>query len=94
MSKYLIETVSIKKYQYIIEAYSKNEAIEKGPYHRHIDEFDMGQHIFIIRPLNEYEYNKDWKEMEDTGPEDVDLEALKDDAEKRYFNYGGTNGDL
>ena len=93
MSKYLIETVSIKKYQYIIEAYSKNEAIEKGPYHRHIDEHDLGQHIFSIRPINEYEYNNEWKEIVDHEPEEEDLERLKDDAEQRYFNYGGTNGD-
>ena len=97
MSKYLIETVSIKKYQYVIEAYSEEEAIEKGPYSRHIDEFDLGQHIFSIRPLNEYEYNKDWKEKEnDNYPEDShrDLDNIKDVVQEKYFNYGGTNGDL
>ena len=106
MSKYLIETVSIKKYQYVIEAYSEEEAIEKGPYSRHIDEFDLGQHIFSIRPLNEYEYNKDWKEkgnenVNDDYPEDshrdldpIKWDDIKDSVEEKYFNYGGTNGDL
>ena len=64
MTKYVISTVELVKRVYLVEAYSKSEAYDKllemGPDEAVKIEV-LGDHIFHEEPINEYEYNKDWK---------------------------------
>jgi len=64
MSKYVISTVEVTKRVYLVEAYSKSEAldknIERGP--DSADEVEvLGEMTYSIEAINEYEYNKEWK---------------------------------
>ena len=56
MTKYVIDTVELKKRQYVIDAYSEKEAIDKmedtEPVHQQI----YSDSIFNIHTINEYEY--------------------------------------
>ena len=63
MSKYLIETVKLEKRVFIVEAYSMEEAIEKGKTQFPVDTFELGEKVFNLRALNEHEYNTEWKEQ-------------------------------
>ena len=63
MSKYLIETVKLEKRVFIVEAYSPEEAIELGKTQFPVDTFELGEKVFSMRGLNEFEYNKDWKKQ-------------------------------
>ena len=63
MSKYLIETVKLEKRVFIVEAYSPEEAIEVGKTQFPVDSFELGEKIFRLEGISEYEYNKDWKEQ-------------------------------
>ena len=97
MAKYLIETVSLKKHQYIIEAYSEEEALEKGPNHQPISTYELGHNVFGLRAINEYEYNHEWADIVNEGNSFLDdrLESTKEQLKEKYLeNYGGTNGDL
>ena len=72
MSKYLIETVKLEKRVFIVEAYSPEEAIEKGKTQFPVDTFELGEKVFSMRGLNEYEYNKEWKEQIERDKETLD----------------------
>jgi hypothetical protein len=63
MSKYLIETVKLEKRVFIVEAHSPEEAIELGKTQFPVDTFELGEKVFSLRGMNEFEYNKDWKKQ-------------------------------
>ena len=97
MAKYLIETVSVTKHQYIVEAYSEDEAIKNGPYQKPIATYELGHNIFGMRAINEYEYDHEWADIVNEGNSSLDdrLESTKERLKEKYLeNYGGTNGDL
>ena len=60
MSKWIIDTVELIKRQYVIDAYTKDEAIgkmeEQAPHNVEV----LSNTIYDIRTINEYEYDKDW----------------------------------
>ena len=64
MTKYVMRTVELVKRVYLVEAYSKSEAYDKlfemGP-DQAVEVEVLGDHIFHEETINEYEYNKEWK---------------------------------
>ena len=61
MTKYVIDTVELKKRQYVIDAFSEREAIDKMEDSEPILQEIVSDSIFNIHTINEYEYNKEWK---------------------------------
>ena len=62
MTKYVIDTVELIKRVYVVDAYTKEEAIKKmeDQYPRNTEV--LSNTIFDIHTINEHEYNKDWKD--------------------------------
>ena len=62
MTKYVIDTVELIKRVYVVDAYTKEEAIKKmeEQYPRNTEV--LSNTIFDIHTINEHEYNKEWKE--------------------------------
>jgi len=60
MSKWVIENVELIKRQYVIDAYTKDEAIgkmeEQAPHNVEV----LSDTVYDIHTINEYEYDKDW----------------------------------
>ena len=54
--KYVIDTVELKKRQYVIEAYSEREAIDKMEDAEPVIQHIVSDSIFNIHTINEYEY--------------------------------------
>ena len=63
MSKWIVDVVELIKRQYLIDAYTKDEAIgkmeEQAPHNVEV----LSNTIYDIRTVNEYEYNKNWKDI-------------------------------
>ena len=61
MSKWVIDTVELIKRQYVVDAYSRDEALGKmkdqAPHNIEV----LSDTIFDIHSINEYEYDKEWK---------------------------------
>ena len=101
MAKYVISTTEIIKKVYIADAYTENEALD-----RYLDQAPdkvefIGELVYNIEIINEYEYNKEWKPLDpDIGPDqlkDLDIEqrlGAHGDEDYANISYGGTNGDL
>ena len=61
MSKWVIDTVELKKRQYVIEAYTKEEAIGKLEDAEPLTQEVLSDTISDIHTVNEYEFEKDYK---------------------------------
>tara|TARA_B100000809_G_C14683372_1_gene367756 strand:+ start:49 stop:321 length:273 start_codon:yes stop_codon:yes gene_type:complete len=61
MAKYVIDTVELKKRQYVIEAFSEKSAIEKMEDSEPVTQEVLSDTIFNIHIVNEYEFEKDYK---------------------------------
>ena len=61
MSKWVIDTVELIKRQYVVDAYTRDEAMDKmkdqAPHNIEV----LSDTIFDIHTINEYEYDKEWK---------------------------------
>ena len=72
MTKYVINTVEIIKKVYIADAYSEKEALD-----RYLDQAPdkvefIGELVYSIETINEYEYDKEWKPLDpDIGPDQL-----------------------
>ena len=60
MSKWIVDTVELIKRQYVIDAYTKDEAIGKMEEQASHNVEVLSNTIYDIRTVNEYEYNLDW----------------------------------
>ena len=70
MTKWVIDTIELKKRQYVIEAYTKEEAIGQLEDAEPLTQEVLSDTISDIHSINEYEYNKDWKPLgPDIGPD-------------------------
>ena len=70
MAKWVIDTIELKKRQYVIEAYTKEEAIGQLEDAEPLTQEVLSDTISDIHSINEYEYNKDWKPLDpDIGPD-------------------------
>ena len=54
--KFVIDTVELKKRQYVIDAYSEKEAIDKMEDAEPVLQHIVSDSIFNIHTINEYEY--------------------------------------
>ena len=61
MTKYVIDTVELKKRQYVIDAFSEREAIDKMEDAEPRTTEIMSDNIFGIRTINEYEFKKTYQ---------------------------------
>ena len=59
--KYVIDTVELKKRQYVIDAYSEKEAIDKMEDAEPVIQHIVSDSIFNIHIINEYEYKNEYK---------------------------------
>ena len=84
MSKWVIDTVELIKRQYVVDAYSRDEAIGKmkdqAPHNIEV----LSDTIFDIHSINEYEYEKEWsrpdRSLEFLDP-DIGPDQLKDNLD-------------
>ena len=61
MTKYVISNVELIKKDYLVEAYTKEAAQEKAHLQPPRTKISLGEITHSVTPINEYEYNKDWK---------------------------------
>ena len=74
MTKYVIDTVELKKRQYVIDAFSEKEAIDKMEDAEPILQEIVSDSIFNIHTINEYEYTQDWQPLDpDIGPDQLKI---------------------
>ena len=72
MAKYVINTAEVIKKVYIADAYSEKEALD-----RYLDQAPdkvefIGELVYSIETINEYEYDKEWKPLDpDIGPDQL-----------------------
>jgi len=59
--KFVIDTVELKKRQYVIDAFSEREAIDKMEEAEPILQEIVSDSIFGIHTVNEYEFKKDYQ---------------------------------
>tara|TARA_Y100000310_G_C20034341_1_gene513219 strand:+ start:140 stop:487 length:348 start_codon:yes stop_codon:yes gene_type:complete len=65
MTKFVINTVEIVKRVYVVDAYTEKESLDK-----HLDQAPdkvefIGELIYSVETINEYEYNQKWKSQPD-----------------------------
>ena len=58
--KFVIDTVELKKRQYVIDAFSEREAIDKMEDAEPVLQEIVSDSIFGIHTINEYEFKKDY----------------------------------
>ena len=61
MTKWVIDTVELIRKQYVTDAYTKEAAEEKAHLQPPRTKVSLGEITHSVTPINEYEYNKDWK---------------------------------
>ena len=72
--KFVIDTVELKKRQYVIDAFSEREAIDKMEDAEPVLQEIVSDSIFNIHTINEYEYNTQWKPLDpDIGPDQLKI---------------------
>ena len=77
MTKYVIDTVELKKRQYVIEAYTERAAIELMDETEPTLQEVLSDTIFNIHTINEYEYKSEYK-REKKDHEGYQYDAFKD----------------
>ena len=60
MTKYVINTVEVVKRIYLADAYTEEEALKKQKEQAPDKVVVLGELIYSIETINEYEYQKDW----------------------------------
>jgi len=74
MSKWVIENVELIKKTYVVEAYGKPAAILTAKAQAPTKVETISEVPFNVTPINEYEYNKDWKPLDpDIGPDQLKI---------------------
>lgn len=66
MTKWVISTLESIKKEYVIDAYTEKEAKEKMYTQAPNDVNVLGEQIYTIECINEYEYDKFYKESQMT----------------------------
>ena len=87
MTKYVIDTVELKKRQYVIEAYNEKAALELLEDTEPIKQEVLSDTIYNIHTINEYEYKNmpDYNEGHDLFLDpDVGPDQLKDHEGYQY----------
>jgi len=81
MTRYVVSNVELIKKDYLVEAYTTEAAQEKAHLQPPRIKVTLGEITHSVTPINEYEYNKEWKPLDpDIGPD-----QLKDDYPEDSF---------
>ena len=64
MSKWVIENIELIKKTYVVEAYGKPAAILTAKAQAPITVETISEIPFNVTAINEYEYDKNWKDLE------------------------------
>ena len=65
MTRYVVSNVELIKKDYLVEAYTTEAAQEKAHLQPPRIKVTLGEITHSVTPINEYEYNKDWKPQPD-----------------------------
>ena len=76
MTKFVINTVEVVKRVYLADAYTEEEALKKQKEQALNNGaekvVELGELLYSIETINEYEYNKEWKPLDpDIGPDQL-----------------------
>jgi len=61
MTRYVVSNVELIKKDYLVEAYTTEAAQEKAHLQPPRIKVTLGEITHSVIPINEYEYNKEWK---------------------------------
>ena len=61
MTRYVVSNVELIKKDYLVEAYTTEAAQEKAYLQPPRIKVTLGEITHSVTPINEYEYNKEWK---------------------------------
>jgi len=61
MTKWVVDAVELIRKQYVTDAYTKEAAEEKAHLQPPRTKVSLGEITHSVTPINEYEYNKEWK---------------------------------
>ena len=87
MSKWVIENIELIKKTYVVEAYGKPAAILTAKAQAPITVETISEIPFNVTSINEYEYDKNWKDLErpnrslDFLDPDIGPDQLKDNLD-------------
>ena len=92
MTKYVVSNIELIKKDYLVDAYTKEAAQEKAHLQPPRTRVSLGEITHSVTPINEYEYNREWKpqpdynEGKDFHPLDPDIgpDQLKDHEGYQY----------
>ena len=65
MTRYVVSNVELIKKDYLVEAYTTEAAQEKAHLQPPRIKVTLGEITHSVTPINEYEYNKEWKSQPD-----------------------------
>ena len=65
MTRYVVSNVELIKKDYLVEAYTTEAAQEKAHLQPPRIKVTLGEITHSVTPINEYEYNKEWKPQPD-----------------------------
>ena len=63
MTKYVVSNIELIKKDYLVDAYTKEAAQEKAHLQPPRTKVSLGEITHSVTPINEYEYNKEWKDL-------------------------------
>ena len=85
MTKYVVSNIELIKKDYLVDAYTKEAAQEKAHLQPPRTRVSLGEITHSVTPINEYEYNREWKPLDpDIGPD-----QLKDQQKDWVFESDG-----
>ena len=65
MTRYVVSNVELIKKDYLVTAYTTEAAQEKAHLQPPRTKVSLGEITHSVTPINEYEYNKEWKPQPD-----------------------------
>ena len=63
MTKYVVSNIELIKKDYLVTAYTTEAAQEKAHLQPPRTKVSLGEITHSVTPINEYEYNKEWKDL-------------------------------
>ena len=85
MTKYVVSNIELIKKDYLVDAYTKEAAQEKAHLQPPRTKVSLGEITHSVTPINEYEYNREWKSQPDYN-EGADYHKPKKDHEGYQYD--------
>ena len=85
MTKWVVDAVELIRKQYVTDAYTKEAAEEKAHLQPPRTKVSLGEITHSVTPINEYEYNREWKPQPDYNEgHDIIMAEKKDHEGYQY----------